>query len=360
MRICYLADGESIHTIRWCSHFRDLGHEIHLISFKDVAIDGVKVHFVEAGRIKVTGGNWKVIFKVPLIKKLLKKIGPDILHAQYATSYGFVGALSKFHPYVVTALGTDVLISSKSSLAYKLVVKYVFRKADWITAMADHMKDIMLEMNTSADKIETIIFGIDPAIFNHKKRQLPENQFVITSTRGFEPVYNIPLLINAFQDICHKIPGVSLNLIGDGSLRSEFEKMIKEMGLEHKVKFHGRLPQNQIVEILNQSHLFVTTSFSDGNNISLNEAMACGSVSLATDIPANRTWINESINGFLVPVDDPQYLAGKIMEVYQNYEQFERTAIPYNDKIINEKAHWSKNMEIVEKRYNELISTNKN
>ena len=36
MKICYLADGESIHTKRWCTHFADLGHEIHLITFKEV------------------------------------------------------------------------------------------------------------------------------------------------------------------------------------------------------------------------------------------------------------------------------------------------------------------------------------
>ncbi|MFC2101096.1 glycosyltransferase [Bacteroidota bacterium] len=356
MRICYLADGESIHTKRWCTHFRDLGHDIHLISFKNVNIDGVNVHFVDAGKIKVSGGNWQVVFKVLYIKKLLKEISPDILHAQYATSYGFAGALTNFHPFVVTTLGTDVLISPKTSFAYKIVLKHVFKKAEWITVMADHMKDIILELKASPDKLTTIIFGIDPNIFNHSKRKLPNDHFVITSTRNFEPVYNIPLLIKGFKYLENKIPGIQLNLIGDGSLRGDLEKMVMELGLSKLVSFHGRLPQWRIVEILNQSHIFATTSLSDGNNISLNEAMACGAISIATDIPANRAWIKEGVNGFIIPTDNPKYLAEKIIEIFQNYDQYERSAIPYNDKIIEDKAHWSKNMEKVEKKYNDLIA----
>jgi|SRR6185312_6432710 len=354
MRICYLADADSIHTKRWCIHFASLGHEVHLISFKKGGIEGVHFHFVDTGNISVKGGNWKVMFKANKVKSLVREINPDVLHAMYATSYGVVGALSGFHPYIITALGSDVLISPQQSILYRLLVKFALKRADLVTAMAEHMREIIIAMGINPGKVNTLVFGIDTAIFNHTKRVPPANKFVITSTRNFESVYNLQLLIKAVQLVSKEIPNLEVNLIGAGSQREELEKMIADYKLVKSVKFFGKVSQTEIADTLNKTHLFTSTSLSDGNNISLNEAMACGTVSLATDIPANRQWIKEGVNGFLVPLHDEKYLADKILYVYRNYTQMQKSSIEFNDKIIEEKATWVKNMVIVENIYTQL------
>jgi len=357
MKICYLADGQSIHTKRWCDHFSKSGHEVHLITFRNTRIENTTVHFLNSGNISVKGGNWRVLLQVSAVKKILNKIKPDILHAHYATSYGLVGALTGFHPFVVAALGTDVLISAQKSFLYRSIVKYVFKKADWINSMADHMSAQVIKLGVNPNKVSAIIFGIDPTIFNHNNRNVPEGKFILTSTRNFEPVYNIPLLLNALDLVKNKIPDLSVNLIGEGSLRSELKKSIEDLGLKEKVKFHGKIPQSEISGILNQTHVFVTTSLSDGNNVSLNEAMACGAISLATDIPANKQWIQEDVNGFLIPTNQPEILADKILYVYKNYRELEKRTIVFNDKIIAEKALWTVNMAMVENKYKKLSET---
>ena len=48
MVICYLADAGSIHTQKWAIHFASKGKEVHIISFRDAAIDGVNVHFIDS------------------------------------------------------------------------------------------------------------------------------------------------------------------------------------------------------------------------------------------------------------------------------------------------------------------------
>lgn len=57
MKICLLADGGSIHTVKWCLHFYEKGYDVHLITFRNVKIENIHVHFVNAGEIKVSGGN---------------------------------------------------------------------------------------------------------------------------------------------------------------------------------------------------------------------------------------------------------------------------------------------------------------
>lgn len=354
MKICYLADGPSIHTRRWTDHFAQLGNDVHLITFRDAKIDNTTVHYVDAGNMSREGGNWRVLLKIGAVRQILREIQPDILHAHYATSYGIVGALSGFHPFVITALGSDVLISPQNSILCRMLVKYAMTKADGVTAMADHMKDAIINLGIASKKVTTVMFGIDPRIFNHDNRAVPNDKFVITSTRNLEPVYNIELLLNAVELVKNKIPALSVNLIGDGSLRVKLERMSSERGLNGIVTFHGRIPQTDISRILNRSHLFVSASLSDGNNVSLNEAMACGVFSLATDIPANRQWVEAGVNGFLIPTDKPEELAERVLYVYKNYAELEKRAMPFNDKIISEKALWSVNVAIVENKYREL------
>src|ERR1043165_2483439 len=343
MRICMLADGESIHTIRWCRHFHDLGHEIHLISFKDVKIDHIHVHYINSGNIKVSGGNWKVIFRYTEVKSMLREIKPDVLHALYATSYGMVGALTGFHPYIVTPLGSDILISPKESIIYRSLLKYTFKKADLVTSMAPHMRLVMDELGVPKKKIADIMFGINTEIFNDKKRELPATEFVITSTRNFEKVYNHEQFIRAVAKIRDKIPALKVIMAGDGSMKQEMMDLAAGLGLEGVISFRGKLPQQQIVEILNSTHVFVTVSLSDGNALSLLEAMACGAYPVASDIPANREWVKEGINGNFVAIGDVDLLAERLLEAFRNYASLSAKAKVESERVIAEKGTWQVN-----------------
>lgn len=354
MKICFFADSESIHTVRWCNHFHELGHEVHLISFKEVILPNIHTHTVHSGRIRVSGGNWKVLLKFRQVKKIVNQISPDIFHALYATSYGITGSLCGFHPYVITALGSDILISPKNSKIYRFLLKYAFSKTDLITVMSDQMKIETEAIGVPLEKIFTLPFGIDPSVFNANNRELDKDRFVITSTRNFENVYNIPHLIKAIAKVKVKIPSIKLNLIGIGSLEQELKDLVNQLNLEDRVTFFGKVPQLKIVEVLNHSHVFVSVSLSDGNNISLNEAMACDNLCIATDIPANTQWIQHNENGFLVAINDVDALADYLFLAYQKYDEFQKTAIPINHKLLEEKGIWANNMKRMEDYYKQL------
>lgn len=359
MRICLLADGESIHTIRWCRHFHELGHEIHLISFKDVKIDSIKVHYINSGKIKVKGGNWRVIFKYKEVRAVLSEIKPDVLHALYATSYGTIGALTGFHPYIITPLGSDILISPNESRIYRSLLKYAFKKADLVTSMAPHMKDVLMELGVPSKKIIDIVLGINTEVFNRKNRKLSKNDFVITSTRNHESVYNIPQFLKAVGLVKDKIPNLKVIMLGDGSLKQALIDLTKELQIDGITSFVGKVSQNKVVEVLNTSHVFVTVSLSDGNSLSLIEAMACGAYPIATMIPANQEWIKDGVNGDFVKIGDVDGLAKFILNIYHNFDSVIENAINESDKIIAEKGTWQINMQKMENTYKKIISNGK-
>lgn len=354
MRICFFADSESIHTVRWCAHFKSLGHEVHLISFKSQQVENIPTYFVDTSRISVKGGNWRVLLKFRQVKKIIKQINPDILHSLYATSYGITGALCGFKPYVITALGTDLLISPQSSRLYRILLKFAFSRAQFVTVMSDQMHIEALKLGVEESKLMTLPFGIDPKVFNANERNVDNSEFVITSTRNFESVYNIPHLLKSVAQAKPKIPNLKLNLIGTGSLKTEIENLVETLGLSENVTFYGRIPQTEIIKVLNQTHLFVSVSLSDGNNISLNEAMACETFCIATDIPANQQWIKHEENGFLVPINDVDGLAHYIEYTAANYKELQKNSLPLSRNLLQEKGIWEVNMQRMENEYKRL------
>jgi glycosyltransferase involved in cell wall biosynthesis len=356
MKICYFGDGESIHVIRCCRFFASRGHEVHLISFKNVRIENVRTYYIDAGLIDVKGGNWKVLLKFRTVKGLLNKIRPDIFHSHYATSYGITGALCGFHPYVITAHGSDILLSGKQSFLFRKLLGFALKRADWIHVPAGHMLDSLRVLDIDLAKVNVLPFGIDAHLFNHRLRQLPEGKFTITSTRNLEPVYNIPHLIKAIAELKDRIPGLQLNIVGEGSLKAELKKMIVDLGLENCTAFFGKVSPLAMSAILNESHVYVTVSLSDGNSLSLAEAMACGALCIASNIPANTFWIKDSVNGFLVEINDVEQLKDKILNSFRYYDQIQQTALAVNDRLIEQNADWEKNMKEMEEKYLKLIN----
>jgi glycosyltransferase involved in cell wall biosynthesis len=355
MRIAILSDAQSIYTVKWCEQLNKLGHEVHVISFLDANIEGATVHHIDAGAISTGGGNWRPLVSFGKVKKVLKKIRPDILHAHYISSYGVVAALTGFHPLVLSALGTDVLVSPQSSFIHRIAAKHAFSKADWITAVAAHMIQPMLALGAPADRTEAVLFGIDPDIFNAKSYAPPAGRFVITSTRNFEPVYNIPVILKAVAALRDKISGLELRMIGAGSLREELKRMTEELGIKDITTFTGKLPQPALADELRASHLFISMSRSDGNPISVNEAMACGPFIIASNIPANAQWIKEGDNGLLADADDAGALSEKILYVYNNYSAISEKAAAINQKIVSDQLVLSTNMKRVERKYESLL-----
>ena len=130
MKICVFGDAKSIHIQKWCFFLVNEGFEVHLISFSEIDLNGIFVNYVHSGNIKINGGNWKVLLSYRKVKQLIKSIKPDILNAHYATSYGITGALLGFHPYVITAHGSDVLIAPNNSKIIRVLLRWTLKRSN--------------------------------------------------------------------------------------------------------------------------------------------------------------------------------------------------------------------------------------
>ena len=356
MVICYFGDSESIHLVKWATYFQALGNDVHVISFKKTPVSGVVHHFLDAGNINQKGGNFKTLFTYRALRKLLLTIKPDVLHAHYATSYGITAALTGFHPLIISAWGSDVLVSPQRSLLIKKLVRIAFRKADIVTVVAPHMQKALDFLDVPRSKQRVITHGIKTEVFYNSNQNRTKADFTFVSTRHLEPIYNPFFILEAFALFSRNHENVLLQLIGDGSLKEALQAYCIEKGIQDKVCFLGRQTQENLALILNESNVFLSMSNSDGDVVSMVEAMACGCYCMGSDIPANRYWISEGENGCLVKLGDVPAFVEKLNFVHQYFQELKKKADAFNVERIGKQGNWDYNMNTALNLYHELVS----
>jgi glycosyltransferase involved in cell wall biosynthesis len=335
--ILYVADAGSIHTRRWAEYQRDLGREVHVASFREAVIQGVTIHVLPTCGLGRSG----YLFAIPVLRSLARRIRPDIVHAQYVTSYGFLAAVANLHPLVLTAWGTDVLLSPRESRISRQFARYAVKHADEVTTVAEHMNASVVALGVAEERVQAVPFGVDVQVFHSSAAARdPGQRLKIICTRNFGPIYDIPALLSALEELARGGLDFEVDLVGEGELRGEIEARVRSSEhLATRVRFHGHVPHVELARLLARADIFVTPALSDGNNVSLNEAMACGCFPIGTAIPANAQWLDEGSNGLLYPPGDHAALARCIREASGDADLRERAAKSNRD-IVERKADW--------------------
>ena len=203
--------------------------------------------------------------------------------------------------------------------------------------------------------------GVSDLFFckQNKKHFQNKNNFKIISIRQTEPLYNVSLLIQAIP-YCSKKTEKQIEFLigGEGSQKASLVRLAEKLKIVERVKFLGKLSEAELFHNLQNSDLYVSTSLSDSTSVSLLEAMACQLIPIVTDIPGNREWVKDGENGFLVPVDRPEILAEKIVEVVENFKKYQ-SWLEKNLNLIKQKANLEENLKKIEQNFLELVENQK-
>lgn len=356
MKICFLGDGNSIHIRRWLNFFHDRGHEVHLITFSNVDLKYITVHKIGDFDINISGGNWKYIFLIRRIIKLIKKTDFDIINAHFVTSYGFLAALSGANPLVVSAWGTDILVAPKRNKAYKAITKYALNKAKLVTSDSNFMSEAIQQL-TNTDVL-TVPMGVESSLC-YEERKESTDEIKILSLRTVNKNSNIDIIVRAFAKLLISQKGNNLKLIitNDGPEMENIKVLVKELNVEENVEIKGFVSRDDLIDLLYCSAIHITIPDSDSTSVTLLEAMASGIVTIASDIPANREWITHKENGLITENIDDESLRTS-MECALNDLEFKKKASRLSREVILKRAIWTQNMQLVEQKYLDLIKNN--
>ncbi len=360
MRICYISLGTFTHIGPYLDYFREAGHDVIFVSLSPSPERGVPTYNVGLGRkYSETQGKWKYPISMLRARKLIKRLKPDIVHAHYATSCGLTALCSGFHPTVVTVHGSDLTMGMKSRI-WRPLLKRVFEYSDCVNTVSQDLQNMVLSLGISPDKVETFTLGIDTEKFSFAERPKIEQSraLKLVCTRRLEPVFDPHTIIEALTLLKKKGINFEMSFVGDGSLLGALKRHVKEVGLDDRVAFMGRVHNDNLPEVLSRHNIYLSASVWDGTSLSLLEAMATGLFPVVSDIKANSTWLRHNVDGLLHKVGDADDLARCILQLYDQPQVTAGTA-KRNRKRVVESGDRKTNMERLEKIYEKLVENRK-
>jgi len=159
--------------------------------------------------------------------------------------------------------------------------------------MAKEMEKLLFPVKK---EIHIYNFGVDIKDLEIKKEK------IIYSNRNHNPIYRIDKVIHAFNKLCLNeiYSDWQLLIAGQGSETESLKKQVANFGIESRVEFVGFVNQEENFKNYAKASYFVSIPESDATAISLLEAMYFKSIPILIDLPANREWIQNNENGFIV------------------------------------------------------------
>ncbi len=377
MRLCILANPNSIHTQRWVRFFAQRGHEVHLIGPNPLTtvlpedvqllLNGGRFHDLTqvTNRRKFRFALWSLT-----LRRLLRSLRPDVLHAHQVTGAGWLGAGAGYHPFLVTSWGSDLLVSARRSPTQRRLAGLVLRRADYVTCVSQPLAEAARALGVPVHKVEVVHWGVDTGVFHPGdalapsvgtagQRSAPQREPLVLSIRGLRPIYNPLVIAHAIPAVLARQPDARFIIRTysvDPDLLAGFQRIVADSDASPAVKYVGELPDDQaIADLYRQAAVVISVPSSDGTPQSVLEAMACGAAPVLSDLPALRDWVQPDVEGLFVPVGNAAALADAILRLLDD-DALRRSVQAAAVRLVQERADSRLWMQRYEQIYQQLAA----
>lgn len=342
MRVLYLSRGGNPHDRRILTALAGTEHNVFFLPM-EVAADSER-EFVPANvKLLDSGGN----LGPDNLRAILDRVRPDLIHAGPIQNGAYLVAQTNWHPLVSMSWGSDLLVDAQNGEdRYK--AKYALGASDVLLCDCQTVRKRAIQLGMPADRIVVFPWGVDLEHFspgrNSKLREHLgwQDTFVVLSTRSWEPLYGVDLIVTAFIEASNGDPSLRLLMLGDGSQRAELLGRFRQAGMSEQIHAPGTVEPEELPAYYRASDLYLSASHSDGTSVSLLESMACGIPSIVSDIPSNQEWVVPEGNGWWFQDGNAVELSERLTRAVATSEQLHKMGNRAR-QIAEERGDWKVN-----------------
>ena len=283
------------------------------------------------------------------LDEVVTKERPDILHAHSPSLNGLAALrVGRRHGipvvYECRAFWEDAAVDhgtcKEGGLRYRLtraLETRVFRQADAVTTICEGLRGDILARGVSPERLTVIPNAVDIELFSMHRQQDPtlvkhlglENRQVLGFIGSFYAYEGLSLLIEAMPRVLAQIPDVRLLLVGGGHQESALQQQARDLGIEDRIVFTGRVPHDQVQQYYDLVDILVYPRMPMRltelvTPLKPLEAMAQGRVVIASDVGGHRELISDGVNGKLFRAGDPESLVKAILMMLQHPGEWPR------------------------------------
>ena len=197
------------------------------------------------------------------------------------------------------------------------LIPWAYRRAHW-HAISESTRDDLVDRGVPPQRIVVIHPGIDPAQFTVDSgldRSAPPSFLFMGRLKRYK---GVEYTLRALARVHRTRPEVTLDVAGAGDDRPRLVALAASLGLGAAVRFLGFVDEAAKVKLLRTTWANLFPSPKEGWGITVMEAAACGTPTIASDSPGLRDSVRRDVTGFLVPHGDVEALAERMLHLAAN------------------------------------------
>lgn len=346
----------TIHIIRWANVLAGRGYQITLLSMHSGGEPlSDKVNVVKLPFPNPAG----YLLNIPVVRRKIRQLNPDIVHSFYAFGYGFLGRMSGYSPHLVSVLGSDVYDDPRTNRVFRNLIIKNIREADHVCSTSHMMKSHTRKLCRHPVDISVTPFGVDTELFKPgiQKRDLAYN-FVVGTVKAMKQKYGVDILIKAFAGFRNQYPDkkFKLILVGEGNKMRELQQLANSLNLGKDCEFIGNVPHNEVPYWLGKLDVFVAASRYDSESfgVAVLEAMACEKAVIVSDVGGLPEVVQHKENGLVVPKENVKATQEALSKLYEDYTLRNRLGTEGRKHVVKNYT-WDESVEIMEQVYQWML-----
>jgi len=250
--------------------------------------------------------------------------GVSLTGIQHAASHGMMTIVERCSSHIQTQseLVTEEFerFGLEPQVAHPQIVEKElaeYETADFISVPSRFARNSFIDRGIDAAKLIQVPYGVSLDSFSPPEEgsRERENKFRFIHVGTVNLRKGCHYLIQAFQKL--NLPNAELLFVGEVAPEM---KSFQERYSSPSIVFNGAVSQSELVHYYAKSHAFCLASIEEGLAMVTAQAMACGLPVIATTNTGAEDLLVDGIDGFIVPVQDSDVLAEKMLLLYENRE----------------------------------------
>jgi len=277
--------------------------------------------------------------------RIIERENIDIVHSHFGWPGGFGGSLaarSTARPLVASVRGTDILLRPeigyglRRDQGYDVALRHLLQRASTILTATPFMRDQATALGAPAHRVRLLAKGVDAEAFRPRGDREPLKAGIgvsgpmIVAVGGLKKRKGFDVIIEAVSRL--QAP-VTLVICGEGEERSALERQAEAHGVAGRVRFAGNVSRADIPRFFAAADIFVHAAELEAAGNVVLEALASGCGVVVTDSGGPSEYVEDEVNGFVVPVRDPASLAARLELLLSRPDLRERLAIAGRERV---------------------------
>jgi glycosyltransferase involved in cell wall biosynthesis len=231
----------------------------------------------------------------------------------------------------------------------------VYRRAGF-HAISESTRDDLVARGVPPERIQVIHPGVDANAITPGppgSRATPPQFVYVGRLKRYK---GVDVALRALALARRTRPDLRLDIAGTGAYRGSLEGLARELGVESAVRFLGFVTETEKIELFRRACANLFPSPKEGWGITVVEAGACGTPSLASDSPGLRDSVQHERTGFLVPHGDAAALADRMLQLAADPALVERLGT--DARRFAEAHSWERSADATERHLNDIVTRN--